>query len=146
VEKEKPARIDISISKIPNFEGQYAHKFAFERRVNEEYVIPTDPRDKFISKEGFYPCAVVPEYLKGKALTVFYTKPIIFLNPRLDGELFKESFRGFDQTVVERHIVPSKSKQYYNESEWTNDGSPEGLYPTLIFPRELTGKVVTLIS
>jgi hypothetical protein len=146
VEKERHARIDISIRKIRDFEGQYIHKSAFERRVNDEYVVSVDPQDKFVTKVGFYPCAVVPEYLKGKTLTVVYEKPIVFLNPRPDEELFKESFRGFDQTVAERRIAPNKSKIYYSESEWASDTSPEGLYPTLIFPRELIGKVVTLIS
>jgi len=146
VEKEKRAGINLSIRRLQDFEGQFAHTFSFDRRVNEEYIIPTDSGDKFVSIEGLYPCAVVPEYDCMMVLTAVYKKPIIYLAAKPEEILFKESFRGFEQTVVKRHIVPRKGKMYYSESEWTSDSSPEGLYPTLIFPRELVGKVVTLIS
>lgn len=144
--KERRFKIDISIRKLQEFEGQFTHMGSFGRRVNEEYVIPMTSNDKFVSAKGLYPCAVVPEYFNSKVLTVVYNKPIINLTRRPEDELFEESVRGFEQMVVERHLVPKKGKMYYSESSWTTDDSPEGRYPTLIFPKELVGKVVTLIA
>jgi hypothetical protein len=145
MKKEKRHGLDISISALPNFNGQFSHTFPYNRRVNEEHVIPTDPNDKLITVEGLYPCAVVPCYDLNKTLSVVYRKEIIYLNTKEKDMLFKEVFRGFEQKVVERHIVPKKGKMYYSETEWTKDStSPAGLYPTVIFPKELIGKVVTL--
>ena len=144
--REKTKGVNVTIRGLSNIGGQLEHEFAFGRRVNEEYVIPTDHTDKFISAEGLYPCSVVPGYDLGKTLTVVFRKPITYVNPNPDELLFKESMRGFDQAVVKRHIVPKKGKIYYGESEWIHDSSPEGMYPTLIFRKELVGKIVTLIS
>ena len=137
--------IDVRISEMPNLAGQLRSDFAFSRRVNEEYVVPS-PRDSMVEAEGLHPCVVVPEYDLGKTLAVIYKKPMTYLNPAPGDLLFKESARGFEQEVVKRFIIPKEGKMYYSESEWMHDTSPEGLYPTLIFPKELVGKVVTLLS
>lgn len=142
--KEKRAGIDISIRALENFNGQFSPYFPYTRRVNEEYVIPTEPNDKLVTVKGLYPCSVVPYYHLGKTLNVVYRKEIVYLNSDEKDMLFKEVFRGFEQKVLERRVVPRKGKIYYSETEWATDTSPAGLYPTVIFPKELIGKVVML--
>ncbi len=138
--------VRVEIRNMPDINGQFSRSMAYERRVSEEYVILGSQPDAYVSKEGIYPCSVVPSYDLGKTLTVVFRSRTIDLNPDPDSHLFKESVRGFDETVVERHIVPSKGRLYYSETEWMESDSKEGTYPTLIFQKGLVGKVVTLFS
>lgn len=130
------------ISKIPGF------KFtsAFERRVDENYIIPRkDFNDSFIKREGLYPSSIIPRDYKDERLKVIYEKEMIDINPN-PKEKFKETVAGFKQKATERYVIPKKSRVYYDKNKYIDDGSPEDLYVTLIFPEEQIGEVVTIIS
>jgi len=141
----KKGSVNLSILRIQNIEGQVIFGSSFERRVNEEYIIPRESSDLFVNKEGLYPCSVVPRYLDGNTLSVVYKAQIVCLNLGEEEKLFEKNIQGFEQKVVERYIVPRKGRMYFSESEWRVDDSPEGLYTSLIFPKYLVGRLVTLI-
>lgn len=144
--KKSKEGVSISISRIPSFGEQLGFLGSYGRRVNEDYIIP-EPKDPFVKSEGLHPCSVVPSVDEGKILTVVYRKPVTTINPVPDDELFRESARAFDQQVVKRHIVPRKGRIYYGNNRWfADEGSPEGMYATLIFPKELIDKVVLLVD
>lgn len=136
--------IDIQIQGIKELEGQLVFGSSFQRRVNEEYIIP-ESDDPFCKEEGLYPCSVVPEYLNGKALIAVYIGRIVNITPAKKEELFEENIRGFEQKVMKRHLDPRRGRMYPSETSWYVDDSPKGLYTTLIFPKHLTGKMVTLV-
>jgi hypothetical protein len=136
--------IDIEIHWIKELEGQLVFGSSFQRRVNEEYIIP-ETDDPICKEERLHPCSVVPEYLNGKALIAVYIGRIVNITPVKKEELFEENIRGFEQNVMKRHLDPSRGRMYTSETSWYVDDSPEGLYTTFIFPKYLIGKMVTLV-
>lgn len=120
----------------------------FSRRINEDYIIPVGYRDELVTQEGLYPCTVVPAIHKNHELAVIYNESLSDISG--PGSIEK-NFSGFIQKARERYLIPEKSRAYYSRRDWLDpdkgwmaDKSPEGFYPTLLFPEELVGVVVLI--
>ncbi len=128
-------------------DGVFKFVDSFERVVDEDYLVPRGGvSDPYIGEEGLYPSAVVPEYFIGKTLVVVYESDIMDLGLTNEEEKkFHPTYGGFEQKVVKRRLIPSRSRNYSNGSPYTvNSSSPTGLYPTVILPKSLVGKVIRL--
>jgi len=132
--------IRISIVKMPRLKGIH-YLESFGRRIGEDYIVPQDNiDDPFVREEGLHPCTVVPKYCIGKELIVLSKRNLI-----RDGNIVEE-ISGSKQICIKRYLIPKKSKTYYSETDYIPDGSPSGLYPTLIMQDGLIGKKVIIID
>lgn len=119
----------ISVNVINDFivEKNQLFDSSFERRVGEKYFVPKHV-DSLVKLEGLCPAIIVPEQYTYRFLSVVYKKDF------------------FEQEVIDRYLIPSKGRNYYSKTEWIHGTSPDGFYPSIICPKELVGRVVTVSS